>query len=112
MTTIRNETYQTRASTRIAQQQVASEPFFSERGGSAVDKYHRPTILQLNVEGLTTSKIKVVEQLAHKNRALVTLLQETHCTSADRLALPHYSLAGSTQSRKYGLATFVHESLS
>ena len=60
----------------------------------------------------TTSKINVIEQLAHKNRALVILLQETHCTSADKLVFLHYALAGSTKSRKHGLVTFVHESLS
>jgi len=33
-------------------------------------------------EGLTASKISVIEQLAYKNKALVIVLQETHCTTA------------------------------
>ena len=69
-------------------------------------------MLQLNIEGLTSSKIDVVRQLAHKNKALVILLQETHCTDADKLIVPNYTLAGSVLNRKHGLATFVHESVS
>ena len=42
---------------------------------------------------------------------LVILLQETHCTDAEKLVLPNYQLAGSSLSRKHGLATFVHERL-
>ena len=110
---MRNQACHIRASTRAFQQQVAREPPFLGCGGvHAADKYHRATILQLNVEGLTTSKINVIEQLAHKNRVLVVLLRETHCISADKLVFLHYALAGSTKSRKHSLATFVHESLS
>ena len=43
--------------------------------------------------------------------ALVILLQETHCTSVERLDLSSYHLAGFSLSRKHGLATFVHERL-
>ena len=35
------------------------------------------------------------------------LLQETHCTDAEKLVLPNYQLAGSSLSRKHGLVTFV-----
>ena len=93
--TMRNQDCQQRTSTRTQLQAP-----MGLGGNFAVDKFRRPTILQLNIEGLTTSKIRVVEQLAHKNRALVILLQETYCTSADRLILPNYILAGFTQSRK------------
>ena len=41
----------------------------------------------------------------------VILLQETHCTDAEKLVLPNYQLAESSLSRKHGLATFVHERL-
>ena len=44
-----------------------------------------------------------------QSEALVILLQETHCTDAEKLVLPNYQLAGSSLSRKHGLATFVHE---
>ena len=46
-----------------------------------------------------------------QSEALVILLQETHCTGAEKLVLPNYQLAGSSLSRKHGLATFLHERL-
>ena len=46
-----------------------------------------------------------------QSEALVILLQETHCTDAEKLVLPNYQLAGSSLSRKHGLVTFVHERL-
>ena len=46
-----------------------------------------------------------------QSKALVILLQETHCTDAEKLVLPNYQLAGSSLSRKHGLATFVYERL-
>ena len=67
--------------------------------------------MQLNVEGLTPGKCSVIEHLAMKHEALVILLQETHCTNAEKLVIPNYTLAGSILSRKHGLATFVHERL-
>ena len=60
---------------------------------------------------LTASKMNVVYHLALQSKALVILLQETHCTDAEKLVLPNYQLAGSSLSRKHGLATFVHERL-
>ena len=75
-------------------------------------KYLQPAMLQLNIEETTTSKICMVERLAQKTKALIILLQETHCTCIDKLVIPNLALAGSIPSRKHGLATFVHESLS
>ena len=79
--------------------------------GHIANKFRRPTILQLNIEGLTASKMDVLHHLAMQSEALVILLQETHCTDAEKLVLPNYQLAGSSLSRKHGLATFVHERL-
>ena len=79
--------------------------------GHIANKFRRPTILQLNIEGLTASKMNVLHHLAMQSEALVILLQETHCTDAEKLVLPNYQLAGSSLSRKHGLATFVHERL-
>ena len=93
---------------------------FSRRGnvkiklpfsGHIANKFRRPTILQLNIEGLTASKMNVLYHLAMQSEALVILLQETHCTNAEQLVLPNYQLAGSSLSRKHGLVTFVHERL-
>jgi len=68
-------------------------------------------MLQLNTEGMTASKISVIEQLAYKNKAFIIVLEETHCTIAQKLVIPNFSLAGSFLSRNYSLATFVHEQL-
>ena len=76
-----------------------------------VNKFRRPVILQLNIEGLTASKMSVLCHLAAQQKALIILLQEAHCTSAQRLVLPNYQLAGFFLSKKHGLATFVHERL-
>ena len=55
--------------------------------------------------------MSVLYHLAAQHETLVILLQETHCTSAQRLVLPDYQLAGFSLSRKHGLATFVHKRL-
>ena len=70
-----------------------------------------PNTLQLNIEGITANKICVLSQLVTRHSVQVILLQETHCTSADRLVIPNFSLADSVLSRNHGLATFVHEKL-
>jgi len=67
--------------------------------------------MQLNTDGITTNKISVIEQLAYKNKELVIVLQETRCTTADKLVVSNFSLARSVLSRKHGLATFVYERL-
>ena len=85
---------------------------FSGRGSrNAAKDDPRPSIFQLNNEELTASKISVIEQLAYKNKVFIIVLQETYCTTADKLVIPNFSLAGSALSRTHGLATFVHERL-
>ena len=79
--------------------------------GHIANKFRRPTIFQLNIGGLTASKMNVLHHLAMQSEVLVILLQETHCTDAEKLVLPNYQLAGSSLSRKHGLVTFVHERL-
>ena len=79
--------------------------------GHIVNKFQRPTILQLNIEGHTASKMNVLHHLAVQHKALVILLKETHCTSLKKLILASFALAGFSLSRKHGLATFVHERL-
>ena len=105
-----------RVSTHSANWQTS----FSERGnariklpfsGHIANKFRRPTILQLNIKGLTASKRNVLHHIAMQSEALVILLQETHCTDAEKLVLSNYQLAGSSLSRKHGRATFVHERL-
>ena len=90
---------------------------FSERGdvcsasGHIIKKFRKPAILQLNIEGLTASKINVLHHLAVQFKALVILLQKTHCAFNDKLVIPGFALAGSCLNRIHGLATFVHERL-
>jgi len=86
---------------------VGNQTPFSGRGSRNAAEALRPNILQLNIEGLTADKISVIEQLAYKNKAYIIVLQENHCTTADKLVIPNFSLAGSILSRNHGLATFV-----
>jgi len=71
------------------------------------------TILQLNTRwaDVIADKISVIEQLAYKKKAFIIVLQETHCTTADKLVIPNFSLTRSVPSRNHGLARFVHERL-
>ena len=81
--------------------------------GNIAKKLRGPTILQLNIEGLTASKMNVLHYLALQSETLVILQQETHCTDAEKLVLLSYQLlvAVSSLSRKHGLALFVYERL-
>jgi len=90
---------------------VGHKTSFSGHGSRNAAEDPRPNILQLNTERLTADKISVIEQLTHKNKAFIIVLQETHCTTADKLVIPNFSLAGSVLSRNHSLATFVHERL-
>jgi len=59
----------------------------------AAEDDSRPSILQPNTEGLTANKISVIEQLVYKKKALIIVLQQTHCTIADKLVIPTFSRA-------------------
>ena len=76
-----------------------------------IAKFRRPTVLQLNIKGLTASKMNVLYYLALKFEALVILLQDTHCIYPEKLLLLGFQLAGSFLNKEHGLATFVHERL-
>jgi len=60
---------------------------FSGRGSRNAAEDPRNNILQLNIEGLTANKIFVIEQLAYKNKVFIIVIQETHCTRADKLVI-------------------------
>ena len=87
---------------------VAHKLLFS---GHIIKKFRGPSILQLNIKGLTASKTNVLHHLATQLEAFVILLQETHCTSAEELVLSSHQLVGFSLSRKHGFATFVHQQL-
>ena len=74
--------------------------------GHIAKKFRRATILQLNIEDLTASKMKVLHYLDLQSEALVILLQETHCTDAEKLVLPNYQLDGSSLAGSMALTRF------
>ena len=89
------------------------QTLFSERGNvllsvHTVNKFRRPAVLQLNIEGFTASKINILHHLSVQYGSFVIFFQETHCTCADKLTIPGFALAGSFLSRKHGLATFAY----
>jgi len=90
---------------------VGHQTPFSGRDSRNAAEGLRPNILQLNTEGLTADKISVIGQLVYKNKSFIIVLQETHCTTANKLVIANFSLAGSILSRNHGLATFFHERL-
>ena len=103
-----------KTSTRFLRDWTGQQVFFCSLGNTSkgiINKFRSPTILQLNIEGLTASKMSVLYHLAAQFEALVILLQESHCTSAQRLVLPDYQLARFSLSKKHGLAAFVDERL-
>ena len=61
------------------------------------NKFQRPAIFQLNIKGLTASKTNILYYLTLQSEALIILLQETHCTNAEKLALPSFKQAWSCQ---------------
>ena len=81
------------------------------RAGSISFRNAGVNILQLNIDGITSSKLNIIEQLVSKYAFSLILLQETHCTNATKLVLPKYELAGFISSRKHGLGMFVHKGM-
>jgi len=106
----------TRATTatraRCVRRGVSPNMPFSGRGSrNAAEGDPRPNLLQLNTEGLTANKISVIKPLAYKYKASIIVLQEIHCTTADKLVIPNFSLTRSVLNRNHRLAKFVHECL-
>jgi len=67
-------------------------PFSWHSSVPTAEDDQRPSILQLNTEGLTANKISIIEQLDYKNKAFIIVLQDTRCTTVDKLAIPNFSL--------------------
>ena len=84
---------------------------YLSQGTSSTRSQGPPFSIELNIEGLAASKMNVLHHLAVEHEALIILLQETHCTSSEKLILPSFALAEFSLSRKQGLAAFVHERL-
>ena len=64
-------------------------------------------LLQLNIEGISKTKLKIISHLAMEKEATTILLQEKHATRQDVLTIPGYSFTAHTISDSYGIATFV-----
>ena len=90
---------QSPSSTADAHCGLQKPPFSGRAAGYQPGPAVNNAILQLNVEGITSSRLSIIEQLAFENKASV-VLQETHCTMRDKLVLPNYALAGYTASGK------------
>ncbi|KAM3594130.1 uncharacterized protein V6R79_002799 [Siganus canaliculatus] len=69
------------------------------------------TLFQLNVEGLTTAKINMLEQVASKSNVTVITLQETHQENKNNLRVPGYILAVHIANKHHGIATFVRKDM-
>ena len=71
------------------QRGLSRETLGQKRGGrDAAENDPRPSILQLNIEGLTANTISVIELLAFTNKAFIIVLQQTYCTTADKRVIP------------------------
>ena len=116
----RNEAHQVRGNDSALDVRKYKRPFFEPEatpaGKMAKKKRIRQglplRILQLKVEGLTTSKLDIFERLASQHNVTIILLQETHCQTVGKLVIDNYELAGYTMSRRHGLAAFVRNNLS
>ena len=89
-----------------SQRPLRPRPSYSRRADSSVKSL---AILQLNVEGLTTAKLDILEHVANNSKAIVILLQETHKESDSILKISGFTLAGQTKSKHHGLATFIRD---
>ena len=67
------------------------------------------SVLQLNAEGLTNTKLEVIRQLADSNQVAVVLLQQ-HTEQLTKLS--GFLLAGSIPSKHQGMSTFVRTGIS
>ena len=79
--------------------------------GHTINNFGRPAVLKLNIEGFAASKMNVLHHPPVQYQALVILLQKFHCTCANKLTIPGFTLAGSSLSRKHCLATFAYDRL-
>ena len=64
-----------------------------------------PTLMQINVEGLTKAKREVIQHLTQKHRAVGILLQETHSTKDEQLQIPGFNIIAAIHHPKHGIAT-------
>ena len=66
-----------------------------------------PTLMQINVEGITTAKREVIQHLIQKHRAVGILLQETHSTKDEQLQIPGFNIIAAMHHLKHGIVTYA-----
>ena len=79
-------------------------------GDGSEIKYLRargPTLMDINVEGLTKAKREVIQHLTQKHRAVGILLQETHSTKDEQLQIPGFNIIAAIHHPKHGTATYA-----
>ena len=84
------------------------------RHSNCMSNLHEPSglaIVQFNIEGLTQPKCEAIQKIAMNNSVAVILLQETHATNDDKITIYGYSLIGSINHPKHGIATLVRNDL-
>ena len=64
-----------------------------------------PAILQLNVEGLTQPKCKIIQNIS------IILLQETHSTSDGKIKIYGFSLVGAIRHEKHSIVILARNDL-
>ena len=60
------------------------------------------------MEGLISAKLETIERIAYSNKATVILMQETHKINPSTLKISGFVLTGYVNSKRHGLAMFVH----
>ncbi len=68
-------------------------------------------VLQLNIEGISAAKRDIVAKLAVTHKCDIILLQETHTTSDNQLAIAGYDTVSHQHHRQYGLATYARSDI-
>ena len=68
-------------------------------------------LLQLNVKGLTTAKLNIVQQIIIKNNLTIVVLQETHTDNKKFFKLPGFLLTSHTANKHHGIATYVQSDI-
>jgi len=89
---------------------VIEQLTYKNKTAEMLPKTHDPTYSSWTPRGLLQTRYLSLS-ITFKDKAFIIVLQETRCTTADKLVIPSFSLAGSVLSRNHGLATFVHERL-
>jgi len=86
----------------------------NHRARNATPSLHAPSgpsILQLNVEGLTKAKCEVIQHICEERSISVILLQETHAKSDSNISIQGFSLADAIHHPQHGIATLVRNDM-